>query len=453
MRRDQIAYEDTLAGRLRLHVQLACDLIANDRHNSAMNSTPTVATALRVAAVIELGSQWGHLLRMLPLMKRIGARGHHLLLAARDVEAARAAFSGSGAEVIEAPVVNTDTSPRQGRAMPIECYAQLLDRNVFGDDSALREALRKWRKLLQAWRPDVIVTDFAPTALLAAHLHRIPVIQVAIGWESPPLDAEWLPVIHPPGRPSAVNARTLESGLLARINCICREANAPQLPSMSSLYAIGRQLLATWPESDHFAPRASGRYIGPIYSDDYGTAVRWPAEQDAYRRLLVYLSPDPRSLPLVQGLQRDSRVQVVAILPQLDRVTAIRASSPRVRIHSDPIRLADLMPTADLVVSNGGHGLMAIAMRAGVPMLTIPRNVEQALFVHRLEVNTGAVRSLLDLGMPDDWPRLCYAMANDQALQTAAQAMAQRYAEHHRDRAIDHVIDAVEEAGLCHPGA
>lgn len=395
---------------------------------------------LRVLAVVELGSNWGHLLRLLPVVQALRSRGHEVLLAVPDVERARQAFLGADVDIVACP-----SARRPGRHAPVSHYAELLDQCVFGDGPTLERALAHWAELLAQRLPDVILTDFAPTALFVAHLHRLPLVQMAIGWEAPPADRP-LPIVSPWKPVDLHGMQALEAAMLARLNGICARRVAPPLASMSALYSTGVQLLATWPETDHFGPRTGATYIGPIYSADHGSPISWPdgAVDPKVKRVLIYLSPDPRNMMIVDSMRR-SPVHAIAILPKIGKAAIARLASPRFQIRDQPVQLEPILQDTDLVICNGGHGLTAASLLAGVPLLTLPRNVEQALAIRRL-TEAGAMRSMMDSGGPRRCGQLAHEMLFDSSARRAAQAIARKYAGSTQHRTILSVVEGVERA-------
>lgn len=413
----------------------------------------TAQQPLRLMAVVELGSHWGHLLRLLPLVRALRRRGHKVTLVAPDAPAAQALYRDEGIDIAACPASAARLAP--GSRTPPRGYADLLERHAFSHDT-LDAALRQWQALLQRYRPHALLTDFAPRALLAAHLHRLPAVQVAIGWEAPPSGMA-LPCISPwqPADPTAMHA--IEARLLDRINRRCVACSVQPFEWVSDLYATGTQFLATWPEADHFGPRTGARYIGPVYSTDHGRAVGWPAPTPASsgpgraRRVLVYLSPSARNMRVLDALRRLS-AQVIAVLPGAGTNPAEPIAASGWTVTNDPVQLGSLLESADLVISNAGHGLTLAGLQAGVPSLVLPRTAEHALATMRL-APTGAVRSLVEAVDAGRHAALIEEVLEGAGARAAARALAARYAGATQFRTALGVVHAAERAGTSHAPA
>ncbi len=409
----------------------------------ATEHAPRAARRLRVLAVVELGGNWGHLLRLRPIIAALRARGHVAVLATSDVRAARRMFGNDAdIEFVEWPTLQGRFRVPAGTRF--QHYAQVLERCAFGDAAGLRLGVQRWTSTLRRLKPDVMLVDFAPAALFAAHLLRVPVVQAVMGWEAPP-SGQPLPSIRPWHDVDLAPYARIEAALLHNLNAECVRAGVAPLACVSDLYGVGTQLLATWPEIDHFGPRRGARYIGPIYTEDMGTEVDWPADSGR-PRVLTYLAGDPRSEAVIAELGTLG-AEVIAVVPDLPADVAERLRGPHVRVYDKPICIGRVVAGARLAITNGGHGLIGACVRSGVPMLLLPRFAEQAVLARRMQ-QSGLARSLLSPsgdGQPD-LALLAAALTDDAAARTSAQA-ALRYAATPPAASVLAVADAVECAG------
>lgn len=391
-----------------------------------MNQAPE--RPMRVLLAWELGANLGHLLRLLPIAQVLHARGHAVTLAVPDPVATRERLGPSPWDLLRIP------RPVSGDPTQPACFAQILAMHGFGTDAMLGDAMQAWQRLLSVARPDVLLADHAPLALLAARLHRVPAVHVATGWESPPFGGS-LPILRPqlpeaePGR-----VRALEDSIVARINRLCAEHQAPAMQVLGEVFRAPLSLLATWPEIDHFQPRpdrpwfAVGdprrqpTYIGPLFSADAGPPAEWP--QGDGPRVFVYMQPGPATAAMLRHLHAIG-ARVVASVPGAS--TAEReAAGPSCRLHGMPVRLDSVLAQADLVLSHGGHGLTAASLLAGVPMVSVPMQMEQAILaqqVHRL----GAGEFLRAAEVQSQGHQLIRQVLDEPRYRDAAAHMARRH--------------------------
>lgn len=397
--------------------------------------------SLRVLAAIELGGHWGHLLRIKPVLDALRERGHAGALATSDAASAGRLLAGEPVDIHACPSLRLTHPPPRGARY--RHYAQILDLCAFGDDAVLASNVRQWIALIGRARPDVLLTDFSPLALFVAHLARLPAVQIPIGWEAP-RHGEPLPMLPPAQDEDRAPYDALEATMLARLNRQCAAYRAPPLRRLSDIYAIGTQLLACWPQTDHFAPRAGARYVGPIYSDGHGAPVRWPAANRHRPRVFVYLAPGSREVAVLRAL-RNAEADVIAVMPGLTPHVAESLRTPRLQVVEGPVRIGDALPQARLVISNGGHGLIGASLRSGVPMLIVPRTAEQFMLARHLAGS--GVAHVLAGASPDDLPALIMRMLRDEDSLGAAKALAAAHADRSLAQTLRDVVEAVERAG------
>ena len=398
--------------------------------------------ALRVLSAIELGGQWGHLLRIKPVLEALRERGHAGMLATTDVASARRMFAGEPVDLFACPSLRlTHPAPRRVR---YRHYAQILELCAFGDDAVLASNVRHWMALVARVRPDVMLTDFSPLALFVAHLKRLPVVQVPTGWEAPPHGGP-LPLISTTPDEDAAPWGQFEARLLGRLNRQCVAYGAAPLRRLSDLYAVGTQLLACWPQSDHFAPRAAARYIGPIYSDRHGSPVEWPQAQPDRPRVFVYLARGPHDIGVLETL-RDAGSDVIAVLPGLPEPAAAGLRGPRMQILDSPARIGEALAGVRLTISNGGHGLIGASLRRGLPMLVVPRTAEQFILGRRL-AEQGVAHVLGAVDAAEVSTIVLRALRDDGSL-AAARALAAAHADRSLAQTLRDVVEAVERVDL-----
>ena len=403
-------------------------------------------TGKRVLVVMELGSNWGHLLRMRPVVQALQQEGFGVTVAATDLAAAQKLWSSSDVELVRCPGVPDQHRLKLGPE--IVCYAQILDRMVFGDETMLARTLDQWRVLLSQVRPDALLADFAPGASLVAHLHCLPLVRLNSGWEAPVFD-ECLPIFRRGSSWDRARVMRLEADIVRRLNRACLASGAHAFENLSGLYDVGRLLLATWPELDHFAPRRLDvEYIGPIYSSDYGRAVDWLEQNPSThrKRIWLYLAPDSRNAVIVKALKL-LPVDVIAVMPGLRADIAAQLRSSSWEIHGEPVRLDRLLTRTDLVVSNGGQGVLAACLTAGVPMLLMPLTVEQAHMADKLSRTSSAISQMpVGKSLQNRLAEQISRLLRDTAPKTDAGDFARKYKACTRNAQLTCIAEAVNQA-------
>lgn len=262
------------------------------------------------------------------------------------------------------------------------------------------------RRHVASWRPDVVVSDNAhlPSALLAA-LEGLPF--VAVGVQPVMIADPWVPPFGP-GLPPARTA-------LGRMGHEVVRRLGDRLV-MGDGTRLGRQIFADlglpereggflgWPgaaaqaylqtcapelEYPRKHPPANLEFVGPLLPEGGSGAelpAWWPellAAREAGRKVVVVtqgtvaVDPDELIRPTLRGLAGEV-VFVVATAARLDPAAVVLSdlAGPdggpvRATIRVEPfVPFDELLPLADVLVTNGGYGGVQQALAHGVPLVT-----------------------------------------------------------------------------------
>ncbi|MES2354834.1 MAG: nucleotide disphospho-sugar-binding domain-containing protein [Pseudomonadota bacterium] len=385
----------------------------------------------RILFAWELGDNLGHLTRDLPLVRACVQAGHIVLMAVANLRIASNLLAREeGITLLQAPLLK---SAARLHKPPIN-YADMLLHEGYADFDALDGAVRGWLSLIDLARPDLLVYNHAPTALLAARLVDLPVMLVGTGFEIPPQTAS-LPVFRPWLNIPEAAAKEAEQFLLARINpYLIRHRRAPLNRSID-LFSGQRAQLATFAELDPFGPRNDADYIGPIFALSKSITVNWASTKG--RHVFAYLRPGIPSVEHLLNALNKTDAEVLCVAPGLPVDWPTRY--PGVRFLDHPVDLGPLLPDADLVVTYGASTI-ATALLAGVPVLLIPQVIEQYLAGVALQ-KTGAG---LMLGEDRSEAR-CASMLEEilfkPNIREAAERLSQRYADFDSQQVVERLYE------------
>ena len=238
--------------------------------------------------------------------------------------------------------------------------------------------------LMEEFHPDVVVSDIltlAPTlAAERAGVKRATLIPHVYPVHEPglPFFAFGMqPPRTPVGRAVWRGAQpVLESGLRRGRDEMNETRAAVGLPPVERFHGgISRELamVATFPQLEYPRRWPAGVHVtGPMQFELPHPDIQLPAGD----RPLVLVAPstaqDPE-LRLVRTALRalaDEPVSVVATMNRLDPEPL--PAAPANAVVVDWLSYSQVMPRASLVVCHGGHGTVARALAAGVPVLCCP---------------------------------------------------------------------------------
>ena len=280
-------------------------------------------------------------------------------------------------DVFQAPHLEREG---EGIGRPVS-FAEILLGCGYADPRVLSRLLARWRELLSEWKADLVVADFAPTALLAARTLGIPRVTYGNGFFLPPRRAPLPPFrIDEPVDPARV-ARA-DAAALASVNTALAEVGSAPLGRLADLFDSEEDFLCTFPEIDHYGTRDTAGYWGPRLRSDLGHVVDWPKGRG--KQVFVYVKPALPQLDALIDLLASRPHRVLAFIPGLDAARRSRLASPARRVVDRPVRIDAAFRGCDLLVSHGGE-IAAGAACSGVPALLFPSHYEQFLLSLRLQ--------------------------------------------------------------------
>jgi UDP:flavonoid glycosyltransferase YjiC (YdhE family) len=352
------------------------------------------------------------------LGRALSARGHSIAFMFRELRQLAVMPETRAYTIFQAP-----RSPREGMNVAVPAsFADMLLGCGYADARELAALAGGWRSLFARWRPDLVVADYAPTALLAASTLGIPRVMYGNGFFSPP---RFSPL--PPFRiDEAVDpARVAASDAAARaaVNDVRRTLGHAPLARLADLFEVAEDFLCTFPELDHYGDRPASGYWGPRARFDQGLQVDWP--EAPRKRVFVYLKRGCVQLDAIIQWLVAADCTVIAFIPELEPERRARLASPRRIVAERPVRLDMLMRHCDLAISHGGE-IAAGILLAGVPQLTFPTHYEQYLTALRIaQLGAGAW-----LGPGASAREVSAALEQALALRGSAEA-AHAYARHY----------------------
>ena len=370
----------------------------------------------------ELGGGLGHAGRLKSLAQVLLERGHRVSLSLRDLGHTQRVLESLPAPKFQAPVWLHRTA---GMPANQASLAEILIPSGYLDASGLDGLCGGWRSLLSTLKPDLVVGDYAPTALLAARSLGLPSASVGIGFYSPP-PGRALPNLRPWEKISAARLEAAEEHVLSTANAVLAHHRAPLLAHACDILLGDSALLCTWPELDHYGRTASSAdWYGPNFLARTGTPPHWPAGSGP--KVFAYLKREHAEHAAVLQALASLGCRVVCYLPEVASGMAPPVASANIVYARAPVSLDQAMAEADLCVCHGGEATLVQALLAGVPLLMLPMQLEQFLICQRVDAGGAGVNSARLRG-PLDWPGLVRLVLGDARFRAAAQAFAARYA-------------------------
>ncbi|MEX1057083.1 MAG: hypothetical protein WED11_05100 [Natronospirillum sp.] len=395
----------------------------------------------RILFCWELGLNSGHVRHITWLQARFRERGHTVAFCLKDTAQGRQ-FLGPDAHIVPAPLPALTHSTDA----PIRNYAELLKRHGFDHPIALCKVVRDWLRVYQQFRPDLIVGDHAPTAVLAARCAGIPAAVYGIGFLIPPLQAPmpcfewWRP------SPPRVELRQVERGVLAAINYTLGKHQQPPLERVADVLDVPVRALTTARVLDEYRERPeTERYYGLWASPTTGIWPGWPTGTGP--KILGYLRAEHATfLPIINALRR-LPVRAVIHVPDCSAEFEREWSNSSVRLCRESLNMQCGAQDCDVAVCYGSGGFVADLLAQGKPLLLAPPVMQQAMVAQRV--------LLAGAGVPGEpfWTEDQYLAALTELIENdhlvvRAEALAQTLGNSPRGADMEHAIVSACEAIL-----
>jgi len=366
-------------------------------------------------------------------------------LAARDVERAHAVFGELPVRVVQAPIC---TKTYSGLQEPPLNYAEILMRYGYLDGPLLAGMLRAWRGLFDIVRPEVLIADHAPTALLAARGMRVGRIVTGAPF-TVPAPADTTPNLRPWVEVPRERLASSDAAVLAIANRGL-PPGADRLSAVMDIFDGAAPLICGVPEIDPYAPRRNAQYLG-LHGGLMGSAApQWPDGNGP--RLFAYLQADYRHIDAALAALAASGARCVVFMAAVPPALREKHEGAHLRFSAGMLDLDRTVTESDLCVTHGNFGTISEVLRRGRPMVALPLDLEKfltAIALHKL--NVGCF-------VHPDVPQPDFAGAIRLALSDRSMADAARsFAERHRVPAVDTIVqraaDLIEEAARNGGGA
>lgn len=388
-----------------------------------MISTYFELTALRVLIVYELGRGNGHLARLAALAQAFDALGHQVDLGVPD-DASLKALDG-------APVRAVHASPRLKISLEIynqvSSLAQIAANYGFADANLLESLAHDWHALFTRARAEIVVCEYAPSAIFAARLTGLPVVRFGTGFFTPPPGL--LPNLRPWVARTADAQWRADSVADAAMTKVCAVWDKPEI-GFVELLECTPAYWTTWPEIDHLGPRLSVTYAGPLQSLAGGIEPAWPTGNGP--RTFVYMPSKARGAKLIYAALRRLGWPTIWHSRDADLIP----KSDTIAVSAEPLNIQQVLASTPLIIARTGHGLASEAIRTGCRQVFIPDQLEGALLAFRLgRQHLGS--ALPPFASTDEAAAWLYGVVHDAAMARAIESTHQRYSQYDSQSAAD----------------
>jgi UDP:flavonoid glycosyltransferase YjiC (YdhE family) len=385
-----------------------------------------------------LGGGYGHTASFLPLALRLRHRGHEVIFALRDLSVAEIVLGRHGFSLLQAPIWIQKVS---GLPEPPLNYAEILHRFGFLDQSGLMGMVKAWLSLFELVKPDLLLIDHAPTALLASMNTGIPRCLVGVGFCSPPRKSP-----TPNMRPwlNIPEQRLIESDqkVLTVINGVLADLGKPSIKMLADLFKAEEDFLCTFPELDHYQNRKEANYWGPLINLNEGDPPKWPTEGS--KKIFVYLRPRYKDFEKIVHTLWSSPYSTLIHAPGVSEIFIKKYRSPNLEFSHQPVPIKQVGEQCDLAICHAGHGTTSAMLLAGRPLLMFPMHLEQFLLGQNV-VNYGAGLLVNQEIQNPDYGELIHRLLKNPSFTERALSFAKKYSSFNPSKQVENIAKRCEQ--------
>jgi len=327
----------------------------------------------------ELGLGSGHVLGFLPVAHELKMRGHEVTFIFKDISRAEAMLGQHDFRYLQAPLLLVKPAIKA----PILSYADILARYAYLDQPHLQSLVSAWRNLFKVLKPDLLIMDHAPTALLAAKGLGVPRALLGTGFFTPPQSnpipsfRSWQSVDEQALINSERNVLSVINKVLEKLN------NTEKLRQFSDLFQVEENFLCTFKELDHYPSRGESQYWGPRFSLTEGSDPDWPMGKG--KRVFVYMYMQYHGFETVIKSFNAFDISVIVYVPGISQQLINRFQSAKVALVASPINMQKVRQECDICICHAGHGTVSAMLLAGKPLVMFPMHAEQTIVARNVE--------------------------------------------------------------------
>ena len=386
----------------------------------------------------ELGGGLGHVMPFRPVAERLIGKGHRVVAALRELTHAERAFGDLPVEYLPAPFKSWRT---EDRIDPLLTFAHILHNTGWSSVNDLRTLMNAWRTIFDLIKPDVVICDHSPTALLALRGRGTKYVTFGTGFFAPP-DETPLPLFRMMATNDLEKVRQVETKVLQNANELLAKNGQPILNRVTELYAdADEEVLTTFAELDHFPHRTDGYYVGRCPTEK-GRPVIWPPGNGP--KVFAYLKDFPAIVEVVKFLS-EQRWPSVVVAPGL-WLKLQPFAAPTILLAETPFDLQQVAREANLIIGNGNNGTVIEVLLSGKPVLSIPVTLDHSLFADRVS-QLGAGMTVAGNKPTDITQAMIHMLQTDRYAQ-AAQRFEEKYASFNPAAALDEVVGRLERMAV-----
>ena len=390
----------------------------------------------KIMMVWEFG-ETGKLYRLLNIARALKQNDHEIAFACSNLSMTERLLAPHGFKWFQSPilpVIHTNNTIKNRCSL-----ADILHAVGFNNPDMLICAIKAWINLFQLYKPDTLIFNYSPTALLAAKALDVNKVIVGTGYDMPPTDKYPTPQFKIFDNIFDDQLKLSEDSVIQSINYCSKILEIPQINSLSEFFKVDASIILSFKELDYYWSREDTEYWGTIPTLKNGVEPIWPDVKG--KRIFAYLKPF-QNLPNFLELLKKANQPTLIYIQNLPAGIKEKYNNSNIKFSPDPVDINQVAEKGDLFICHSGHETVATILLAGKPMLLLPRNVEQFITATNAE-KFGCLKTNLNLA-PEELADQLNRLIEDNSLVNNAKEFAQKYAAYDPAISLRKIVEIIE---------
>ncbi len=393
----------------------------------------------RILLTWELGGHLGHLSRLSVLADTLHKRGHNIALALRELHNVESIFRFNNPyqffqAPIYLPIIKASRNP--------VTYSEILQFNGYLSTSSLRYQFKCWCSLIEMFKPQLIVYDYSPTAMLANKKFDIPAIELGTGFFIPPKLSP-MPFFGDTHKPSLRQREKTDQQVITSINTILVNEKIEPISHVYELFDNSQALLTSFPELDCYQFRSEKvEYVGSLTQLGSGVHVEWSGKKERVF-IFAYIKPSYQKIGELLSVFKQIDAEAKVYIPGCLSKWKSEFESEQITISDQPYAIDEAIEQADITICHAGHDTVVHSLLAGKPLLLIPQYVEQ-LEIAKCTLTTGAALIIDSQDEEKQIQNKIEELCQNKAYRNNALSFSKRYAHMDSEHCVKTVADICE---------
>jgi rhamnosyltransferase subunit B len=311
----------------------------------------------RVLIGWELGAHQGHITSIKLIADQLLTDGHDVAIALQQIDAGGLDLDPR-VSLWQAPVwPRLLINRRQPASAPVATMGDILCRVGLNQPGTLAAIIAGWDAICAAYRPDLIIANFAP-ALLCAAKGRYPAVKVGDGFTAPPGHLTTFPSLT--GAAPAFD----EEAMLDLVDADLAASGRAPLPGLPALFAADHEMVSSFKLLDPYAIHRTVPHCAPLIKPPLPDTTGGAGEE-----IFVYgFHGIDAGAALWDGLSQTAKV-VRIHMSSASAEHLARFKTLGLKFEREPLPFTRIAARSRLVVSHGGHGFVSSALLSGLPQM------------------------------------------------------------------------------------